>query len=97
MATDPAAFSESACDLAARISRSCGARESNEFWRLIRQAQQTPAPLTRLELLHMIQDDPEKLTLNDTFALLASRLPVDSKIQQAWEDLAQTLLTSASR
>ena len=97
MATDPATFSEAATTLAARISRSCGVQESNEFWRLIRQAQQTPAPLTRLELLHIIQDDPEKLTLNDMFALLASRLPVNSKIQQAWEDLAQTLLTSASR
>ena len=97
MAIDPVTFSESACDLAARISRSCGARDFNEFWRLIRQAQQTAAPLTRLELLHMIQDDPDKLTLHDTFALLASRLPVDCKIQQAWEDLAQTLLSSESR
>ena len=97
MATDPATFSAAATTLAARISRSCGVQESNEFWRLIRQAQQTPAPLTRLELLHIIQDDPEKLTLNVMFALLASRLPVNSKIQQAWEDLAQTLLTSASR
>ena len=56
-----------------------------------------PAPLTRLELLHIIQENPEKLTLNDAFAMLASRLPRDRNTQEAWEHLAQAILTGAPR
>ena len=38
MAPDQTPFSEAVCDLAARIAASCGTRESDEFWRLIRKA-----------------------------------------------------------
>ena len=39
-----ARFSEAATDLAREISFKCGDREAAEFWRLIREAQQNPAP-----------------------------------------------------
>lgn len=44
MANDQTTFSEAACDLAARIAASCGTRDADEFWRLIRLAQATPQP-----------------------------------------------------
>ena len=97
MATNHADFVEATATLASRLYQASGPHDANELWRLVREAQNNPAPLTRLQLLHTIQDNPEKLTLEDAFALLASRLPRDSKIQQAWEHLAQTLLTNASR
>jgi hypothetical protein len=53
--------------------------------------------MTRLELLHTIQDNAELLTLHDAFALLASRLPVaDGAVSDAWEELSQALCANAA-
>ena len=43
-ATREACFSEAACNLAREIGFKCGDREVAEFWRLIREAQNSPAP-----------------------------------------------------
>jgi len=43
MAPEQTPFSEDACALAARIAASCGTRDADEFWRLIRQAQRLGA------------------------------------------------------
>ncbi len=52
--------------------------------------------MTRLELLHAIQDNAEQLTLHDAFALLASRLPVaDGAVSDAWEELSLALRAKA--
>lgn len=51
------------------------------------------APLTRLELLHTIQDNADKLTLNDAFALLSGRLPMDPDVQEAWHQLTLALIS----
>lgn len=40
--------------------------------------------MTRLELLHTIQDNADRLTMHDAFALLASRLPEDPNIAEEW-------------
>ena len=39
--------------------------------------------MTRLELLHLIQDKAELLTLPDAFALLSGRLPRSDKVRRA--------------
>jgi hypothetical protein len=91
MATNHADLMESTTTLASRLYQASGPRDANELWRIVREAQNNPAPLTRLQLMHTIQDNPEKLTLRDAFALLSSRLPVDTDIQEAWEALAVLL------
>lgn len=48
--------------------------------------------MTRLELLHTIQDNADQLTTHDAFALLASRLPGDRAVHEAWHELALALL-----
>ena len=48
--------------------------------------------MTRLELLHTIQDNADQLTTHDAFALLASRLPSDPAIRDAWHQLTLALL-----
>ncbi len=53
--------------------------------------------MTRLELLHTIQDNAEALSTYDAFALLGSRLPQgDKAVQLAWEELAQALCANAA-
>ena len=48
--------------------------------------------MTRLELLHIIQDNAQLLTTNDAAALLACRLPIPSKdVSEAWENLCIAL------
>ncbi len=49
-------------------------------------------PMTRLELLHTIQDNGDLLDLNDRFALLAGRLPNSPQVRRAWEALADALM-----
>ena len=94
MATDHVMFAESVTTLASRIHRACGPQDANEFWRLIRQAENGAAPRNRLQLLHTIQDNTDKLTLQDAFALLSSKLPVDINVQKTWEQLAIVLANS---
>lgn len=54
--------------------------------------------MTRLELLHLVQENPEALTLHDAFALLAGRLPAgDARISAAWEELARALLANGNQ
>jgi hypothetical protein len=53
--------------------------------------------MTRLELLHTVQDNASLLTTYDAFALLSSRLPVgDAAISKAWEELAIALTANAA-
>ena len=52
--------------------------------------------MTRLELLHLIQENAELLHRHDAFALLASRLPEDAKVREAWENLALELTAWAA-
>jgi hypothetical protein len=48
--------------------------------------------MTRLELLHTIQDNAEKLELLDAFSLLASRLPTnDTAVMATWAAFADAL------
>jgi hypothetical protein len=49
-------------------------------------------PMTRLELLHTIQENSDLLDLNDRFALLASDLPNSPGVRRAWEALAAELM-----
>ena len=49
-------------------------------------------PMTRLELLHTIQDNGDLLDLNDRFALLAGSLPDSPQVRRAWEALADALM-----
>lgn len=49
-------------------------------------------PMTRLELLHTIQENSELLDLNDRFALLAGSLPNSPQVRRAWEALADALM-----
>ena len=55
--------------------------------------------MTRLELLHLIQDNADLLTLPDTFALLSGRLPRSDKVRKAayslYLELVAYLETSA--
>jgi hypothetical protein len=51
-------------------------------------------PMTRLELLHTIQENGELLHLYDRFALLAGDLPNSPGVRRAWEALAAELLTA---
>lgn len=48
--------------------------------------------MTRLELLHTIQESADQLTTQDAFALLASRLPSDPAVHEAWHQLALALI-----
>jgi hypothetical protein len=50
-------------------------------------------PMTRLELLHLIRDNSELLTLPDTFALLSGRLPRSDKVRKAANSLYCELVT----
>ena len=43
------------------------------------------AVMTRLELLHTIQDNADQLDMRDAFALMAGRLPDDERVKAAWE------------
>jgi hypothetical protein len=53
--------------------------------------------MTRLELLHTIQDNASLLTTHDAFALLAGRLPVgDKEVSKAWEELTIALTADAA-
>jgi hypothetical protein len=53
--------------------------------------------MTRLELLHTIEDNATLLTTYDAFALLAGRLPVgDKAVSKAWEELAIALTANAA-
>jgi hypothetical protein len=53
--------------------------------------------MTRLELLHTIDENASLLTTYDAFALLASRLPVaDKAVSKAWEELAIALTADAA-
>lgn len=52
--------------------------------------------MTRLELLHLIQDNAELLTTYDAFALLAGRLPASPEVHRAWETLALELIAEAA-
>lgn len=47
--------------------------------------------MTRLELLHLIQENADQLQLVDAFSLLAGRLPQDPDVLTAWESLALEL------
>ena len=47
--------------------------------------------MTRLELLHLIQENADQLQLVDAFSLLAGRLPQDPDVHAAWESLALEL------
>jgi hypothetical protein len=52
--------------------------------------------MTRLELLHLIQDNHDLLTFNDAVALLAGRIPRvhnSTKVSRAWETFFQVLET----
>ena len=49
--------------------------------------------MTRLELLHLIRDNSELLTLPDTFALLSGRLPRSDKVRRAANFLYFELVT----
>ena len=49
-------------------------------------------PMTRLELLHTIQENGEVLHLYDRFALLAGSLPDSPGVRLAWEALANALV-----
>jgi hypothetical protein len=48
--------------------------------------------MTRLDLLHTIQDNADQLSTHDAFALLASRLPSDPAVHEAWSQLALALI-----
>lgn len=48
--------------------------------------------MTRLELLHTIQDNAEQLHCFDAAALLAGRLPADARVQAAWETFTRELM-----
>ena len=52
--------------------------------------------MTRLELIHTIQENADKLTTYDAFALLASRLPADPAVRAAWDDLALALIADSA-
>lgn len=53
--------------------------------------------MTRLELLHTIQDNAELLTLGDAVALVAGRLPTDDKaVIAAWGELTLRLIANAA-
>lgn len=51
--------------------------------------------MTRLELLHTIQENSELLDVRDRFALLAGSLPATPAVRYAWEALAAELLAVA--
>jgi hypothetical protein len=48
--------------------------------------------MTRLELLHAIQENADQLSTHDAFALLASRLPSDPAVYEAWHQLSLALI-----
>jgi hypothetical protein len=53
--------------------------------------------MTRLELLHLIQDNQELLTLPDAVALLAGRLHESNdyiNTRRAWEQFFQVLVNA---
>ena len=53
----------------------------------------TTLPLmTRLELLHTIQENAETLTLHDAVMLLAGRLPNDAELLTAWDEFAHLVV-----
>jgi hypothetical protein len=53
--------------------------------------------MTRLELLHTIQENADALTLPDAVALLASRLPQgDADVAAAWEHFTLCLIADAA-
>jgi hypothetical protein len=57
----------------------------------------TPKVITRLELLHLIQDNAELLTLSDAVSLLAGRLGRARnylKVMQSWDEFTQVLSDS---
>ena len=52
--------------------------------------------MTRLELLHTIQENADQLDWHDAYGLLASRLPADQRVSDAWENLAAELIAWAA-
>jgi hypothetical protein len=50
--------------------------------------------MNRLELLHTIQENADQLSTHDAFALLASRLPSDPAVHDAWHQLAAALIAN---
>lgn len=48
--------------------------------------------MTRLELLHTIQENAEALTLHDAVMLLAGRLPNDSELIAVWDEFAHLVV-----
>jgi hypothetical protein len=49
--------------------------------------------MKRLELLHLIQDNADLLTLPDAFVLLSGRLPRSDKVRRAADCLYFELVT----
>ena len=49
--------------------------------------------MTRLELLHLIQDNADLLTLPDAFSLLSGRLPDSVEVRKAAYSLYLELVT----
>ena len=49
--------------------------------------------MTRLELLHTIQESADQLTLRDAVMLLAGRLPEDPELIAAWDQFAHLVVT----
>jgi len=52
--------------------------------------------MTRLELLHTIQENADQLPLVDAVSLLAARLPNDADVHRAWENLTRELIAWAA-
>lgn len=48
--------------------------------------------MTRLELLHTIQENAEELTLHDAVMLLAGRLPNDNELIAVWDEFAHLVV-----
>ena len=48
--------------------------------------------MTRLELLHTIQENADQLPLVDAVSLVAGRLPDDADVHRAWENLTRELI-----
>ena len=52
--------------------------------------------MTRLELLHAIQENADQLALVDAISLVAGRLPNDADVHRAWENLTHELIARAA-
>jgi hypothetical protein len=50
--------------------------------------------MTRLELLHTIQENAELLTLRDAVSLMAGRFPENAEAIAAWDQMINALITS---